>query len=1338
MVERPLKEAARALPAGTVTFLFTDIEGSTRLLRELGDDYATVHARHQRLLREAFGRHGGVEVDTQGDSFFVAFGDARAALAAAEQAQTALAGEHWPRQTSVRVRMGLHSGRPLLAGDHYVGIDVVRGARIAAAAHGGQVLVSQDTRNLVNGDGELPLALRELGAHRLKDLPERERIFQLVIAGLPASFPPPRVQEDAVASARLPDYSLPPADVPCPYKGLEPFQLEDTALFFGREELVAELAARLERTPILAVVGPSGSGKSSLVRAGLLPELTRQATIITPGTDPLAELAAAGDTDLLVCDQFEELFTLCRDEGERRSFIDALLEHGEDGRQVIVAMRADFYGYCAAYPALAAALQEHHVLVGPMSEEEVRRAIERPAEQAGLLLEPGLAEAILRDVVGEPGALPLLSHSLLETWKRRSDRMLSLIGYLQAGGVHGAIAKTAQTVYAEALSAEQRALARGIFLRLTEVGEHTEPTRRRASIAELTPRAGEAAAVEEVLRLLAEARLITIGEETVELAHEALIGHWPTLRGWLDEDREGRVLHRGLTQAAQEWQKLSQDPGALYRGARLAGVSDWAAGHDDELNELERAFLAASRQAELNEIETTRRRNSRLRVLVAALAILLVAAVGAGAVALVLREQAKEEARIAKARELAAAAQANLDVDPERSILLAIEAVQTARQHGAGGIREAEQILHEALAESRVLLSVPGVGHDVDFSPDGRRFVAADADGKTASVRDAESGEALLRLTGHSGEVLSVEYSRDGKLIATASDDGVAMLWDAGTGRAIRTIDARVRRVFTARFSPEGDKLVTLGGDSASVWDVESGRRLARIGRVLGGAARSSTGNAEGVAFLPGSRLAVARGPERADGVALRVLDALSAEEQLVVESDGSLIDDLDASSDGSLVAVGENSGEVTLWRLPAAHAFDRVGTRQEVSDFAFSADGRLLATAGRDGSIRIWDVTPTGALERHSLYGHVGPVSRVAFSGDGTLLVSSGVDGYARVWDVSPSGRGEALTLPGATGSRGPGGVEFASNERIVATSRVEGDVRTWDLSTRQLLAARPGLACSSAEVMDTDLSPDGSNLATGCADGYAYIFDLETGEQLASLFVGGWVLGVAFSPDGSRLAAAGDDGSALIFDVKSGGELRQLASKSAGTYEGEDVIRVHGVAWSPDGDRVLAMGLRTTSVWDTRTGRLVHELPAGAGVWGSRAAWTRDGTNLLLGGTSGVDIWDAEAGERAGQLVTGETGPLAISPDGLLVALLLNDNTTRIWDWRTGDEVLTLPSGGQRLAFSPDGRLLAVQRGSGVHVYALDVDRLLEIARSRVTRALTAEECHEYLHVETCPRRD
>ncbi len=328
---------------------------------------------------------------------------------------------------------------------------------------------------------------------------------------------------------------------------------------------------------------------------------------------------ASANRLLVVIDQFEELFALCRDEAERRGFVDNLMtavSPETDGpTTVILTLRADFYAHCASYPQLREAVARHQEYIGPMSTEELRRAIEEPAKRGGWELEPGLVDTLLKDVGDEPGALPLLSHALLETWMRRRGRTLTLRGYAEAGGVSGALAKTAGQVYA-GFTPEQQAMAQSIFLRLTELGEGTQDTRRRASLEELIPKPEDRPAVEAVLKTLADARLVAIGENTAEVAHEALIREWPALREWLNENREGLRLHRHLTEAAQGWAKLSRDPGEVYRGARLAQAAEWAEAHADEMNALEREFVAASR--ELAEREEAEREAQRQRELEAA------------------------------------------------------------------------------------------------------------------------------------------------------------------------------------------------------------------------------------------------------------------------------------------------------------------------------------------------------------------------------------------------------------------------------------------------------------------------------------------------------------------------------------------------------------------------------------------------------------------------------------------------------------------------------------------------------------------------------------------------
>ncbi len=540
-----------------------------------------------------------------------------------------------------------------------------------------------------------------------------------------------RVQADAEVAERV-----------CPFKGLASFDVADADAFFGRERLVAELVARLPGATLLGVVGPSGSGKSSIVRAGLSAALASGAlpgseewtqAVIRPGEHPLDELAGvrrerSGTRLLLVVDQLEEVFTLCRDDAERMVFLDALTHPAPD-ETFVIAVRADFYGRFAALPALAALLAENHVLVGPMRPEDLRRAIELPARKAGLSVESALVDALVADVVDEPGGLPLLSTALVELWQHRDGRTLRLETYRESGGVRGAVARIAEEAY-EGFTPEQQLTARRILLRLASA-DGDDAVRRRAPLSELELETNEDAAT--VVAVLTETRLVTVSEDALEVAHEALLREWPRLREWLEEDAEGRRLHGHLIRAARDWDDAGRDSAELYRGARLAAALDWAGDHEAELNELESAFVAESQDAAEAESRRIRRTNRRLRLLLAGAVVFLVAALGAGSLAFLQsraaqreRDRAAQAARIATARELAQAAMANIG-DPKGSILAAVEAVEvTSRVDGT--------VLPEAYEALKVVL---GINEGIDTFPGAEPM----------------RGTGVLRLT--SGELLT-------------------------------------------------------------------------------------------------------------------------------------------------------------------------------------------------------------------------------------------------------------------------------------------------------------------------------------------------------------------------------------------------------------------------------------------------------------------------------------------------------------------------------------------------------------------------------------------------------
>jgi WD40 repeat protein len=1024
---------------------------------------------------------------------------------------------------------------------------------------------------------------------------------------------------------------------------------------------------------------------------------TLRAALFSPGEHPLAELAPARDAGLLVIDQFEEAFTLCRDEEERREFIERLLDAAERGTPVLVALRADFYGHCATYPRLAAAFKHRQELVGPMSEEELRRAIEGPAQHAGLVLEPGLVEAVLRDVVGEPGALPLLSHSLLETWKRRSGRMLTLIGYLQAGGVQGAIAKTAETVYREALSPEQQALARNIFLRLTELGEGTEDTRRRVKIAELTPRREQLQDVEEVLRTLADTRLVVIGEGTVEVAHEALIRHWPTLRAWLDEDREGRLVHRRLTEAAQEWDATGRDPALLYRGTRLAVASDWAGAHDSELNELEREFVRASGDAELREIESTRRRNRRLRILLAGALVALAGAVVAGLLALDQRNAARDTALTADAQRLGAEALTEDRLD--RALLLAragVELEETARTRS--------NLLGTLLRSPHAAIGLLRGTADAEvytaaISPNGRVLAIGQAEG-TVTTFDTSSRRKLgeYRIGGGigAGLVQTLAFSPDGGMLAVAgrpSFTDIAVVLDLLDARTLR----RRSRVELPPFPEPVDFVV------ASPAFASGGRDVLVLEGFPDGAAKSvllrvdtRTGDIQGT-------------PLRVGGTALDILPTRDGRRVFVPSplDDSTLEIDADSlrvlhryrvggftgalSPDGGALAVGSRDGRVRLLDLHsrAVRAFAR-GHGAGVLDMAFTPDGRTLVSSDFEGEVIVWDVA-RGEV-REELASHRGPVWALAVSPDGRTLYSAGNDGRVILWDLAGDRRlVRSFRLQREfEDAHTPRGLAVSPDGETLALTARGGTVELLDTATfqrRRSVQAAQGFAPGLA------LSPDGRLLAVGGERGDVTLWDARTLAPAGELKgLSGNIQAIAFSRDGESLAAAevvAERPRLLVWNVR----RRSVTARA-------DIRPVTSLAFSPDGRMIALAALDGgTEIRDARNGELVRRLPTEG--QSRSVAFSPDGRLLAVGQFDGdgqlysTDTW-APLGRRL-EAHTQRITTVEFSPDGRTLATSSADGTVLLWDVETQEPL------GSPLPVEPDTFVSAVFSPDGSYIFAV-----------------------------------
>jgi WD40 repeat protein len=1183
----------------------------------------------------------------------------------------------------------------------------------------------------------------------------------------------------------------------CPWKGLLVYDRDDAEWFFGRDEEVRECLRALRDSPLLVVAGPSGCGKSSMVRAGLVPALVAagdSVTVLTPGSDPVSSLVAALASSrsprVLVVDQLEELFTAGHPVATVEAFLDRLVTLALSGDRVLAVVRADQIGGLSSSPGMARMVERGLHLVTPMSAVALRRAVEGPSAHAGLRIEEGLVELLVREIEDEPGALPLLSHALAETWERREAGVLTVDGYRATGGIHGAVAQSAEQMW-ESLPPDQQATVRDLWLRLVVPTPDGDPSAVRLPLSVAAPDAER----ERVVDLLVRCRLVTTDDRTVSVAHEAVIRAWPRLRSWLDEDSAGLLILRHLSVAAEDWHTGGRPDSELYRGSRLDAALAWRKASGPALTPVEDEFLeaaAARVRAEQEAVEARARHrvltNRRLRLTVVATALGLVLALLAGSVAVQRSRDASRTARDALVDSLAAESVALRATQRDLAALLAVEA---HRLRPDARTRSALLGVFTAMPGFGGYLTVGGADdpgpplESGQLLAEGTRLLGVGSDGVIRDM-DLDTGAVTGAFPTPSGEpsraVLAV--SRDETTVAEISwttgrsgEQSMLGVYDVAT-RARRVPDVRLPFPAGAvALSPDGRYVAVSGYDDGRVVIYDTAGRT-RLPELL-----SVDMTARGVVALPpvgpAAQLEAVR--DFAEGRARQpiLLGDPRLEDPRLSPPGGANTGEerftaaLSFQDDGSLV-VGSEVGIVRVVDPADGHVLRRMtGAPWLTSNraVALSPDGSVLVTAGSRGVVG-WD------LGRH----------RVRWVADIDGDNCSSVVVEPRSTSALCGGRfSRVVSLDLATGRQTPSGLDMQHGEisallltadgTLVQLSRTENLVARWRLDGYGPITRSLG-----TDSVPMGYNADGTVLLTSgpaerSVEGWPSWLELTaiSADSAAVVWHGGDYVTAAWTSHPDRLVAWTVDGRGVVVDVRDGRVVRRLDGDLYGyPPDGTSVPPGghHLLGWSEFYDRQQS----ALAVWDLRTGDqvLLRTLPRGGS-----GSLTRDGRLVVVvqgeDDLAAYDVFGPDAVVDGPRVRRQNVVAAAVSPTGLVAAsradgrlgfhrvrslepvgpplpqtpgqveqlafsrdggLLAARNTTgevRLFDTRArtqlGEPIELGLDRMRSVALRPDGRALAVRSDDGIRVWDLRPQRWSRAVCALVGRSLTREEWATYL---------